>query len=470
MIKHSASATLLLVCAALTFGLSASSWAQAPSGPAKASAASDTVEDGFTFAAAGDTLGPHHPVLQFGDPGLGKVAAILRGADVAFANLEGSMFDPKTFNGFPQPEPAGGYPLYDAAVGADLKNLGIKMVSRANNHAFDFGVEGLMAAAGILDAAGIVHSGSGPTGPLARAPAYLNTAKGKIALISATATYVPMAVPGDIGTPAEGRPGVNVLRTQTINLVTAPEMAALRRIAARQAFEGIPVYDPRQISLGAGGGNARMDEGQVFRLSDKPGQIYEVSEKDRTALLASINNARKASAFVAFSLHAHQHNPDGSPAEFIKRFFHEAIDAGADIVIRHGPHALGGIEIYKGKPIFYDMGSLFLGADAKPGVHFTGANLSDTPSGAIQFDLPKTWYDTAVAVSEFRGGKVSEIRVYPLTMNLTPGPMHGTPRPASAADALRILKRLQRESLRYGTVIRIEQGVGVIRGPTYAAH
>ena len=31
------------------------------------------------------------------------------------------------------------------------------------------------------------------------------------------------------------------------------------------------------------------------------------------------------------------------------------IDAGADVVVGHGPHVLRGIEIYKGKPIFYSL-------------------------------------------------------------------------------------------------------------------
>ena len=36
---------------------------------------------------------------------------------------------------------------------------------------------------------------------------------------------------------------------------------------------------------------------------------------------------------------------------------HAAIDAGADIVIGHGPHYSLPVEIYKGKPIFYGLGS-----------------------------------------------------------------------------------------------------------------
>jgi poly-gamma-glutamate synthesis protein (capsule biosynthesis protein) len=36
---------------------------------------------------------------------------------------------------------------------------------------------------------------------------------------------------------------------------------------------------------------------------------------------------------------------------------HAAIDAGADIVVGHGPHFSLPVEIYKGKPIFYGLGS-----------------------------------------------------------------------------------------------------------------
>ena len=36
---------------------------------------------------------------------------------------------------------------------------------------------------------------------------------------------------------------------------------------------------------------------------------------------------------------------------------HAAIDAGADVVIGHGPHYSLPVEIYKGKPIFYGLGS-----------------------------------------------------------------------------------------------------------------
>jgi hypothetical protein len=37
-----------------------------------------------------------------------------------------------------------------------------------------------------------------------------------------------------------------------------------------------------------------------------------------------------------------------------------AIDAGADAVIGHHPHVAQGVEIYKGKPIFYSLGNYLM--------------------------------------------------------------------------------------------------------------
>ena len=47
------------------------------------------------------------------------------------------------------------------------------------------------------------------------------------------------------------------------------------------------------------------------------------------------------------------------PSAFIVDFARKAIDAGADMYLGHGWHTFLGIEIYKGKPIFYGLGSFF---------------------------------------------------------------------------------------------------------------
>ena len=42
---------------------------------------------------------------------------------------------------------------------------------------------------------------------------------------------------------------------------------------------------------------------------------------------------------------------------YMRDIGHAAIDAGADIVIGHGPHYSLPVEVYRGKPIFYGLGS-----------------------------------------------------------------------------------------------------------------
>src|SRR5205085_4489224 len=43
--------------------------------------------------------------------------------------------------------------------------------------------------------------------------------------------------------------------------------------------------------------------------------------------------------------------------DYMTEIAHAAIDAGADTVIGHGPHYSLPVEIYRGKPIFYGLGS-----------------------------------------------------------------------------------------------------------------
>jgi len=43
-----------------------------------------------------------------------------------------------------------------------------------------------------------------------------------------------------------------------------------------------------------------------------------------------------------------------------REFAHSLIDNGVDVILGHHPHQFQGIEIYKGKPVFYSLGNLFL--------------------------------------------------------------------------------------------------------------
>jgi poly-gamma-glutamate capsule biosynthesis protein CapA/YwtB (metallophosphatase superfamily) len=94
--------------------------------------------------------GPDYPV--------GQLVSLLRQADLAIANLECALTDcTAEWPGAPKAFYFGGPPV---AVRA-LTGAGISLVSLANNHALDFGVQGLLDTLATLDAHGVRHAGAG---------------------------------------------------------------------------------------------------------------------------------------------------------------------------------------------------------------------------------------------------------------------------------------------------------------------
>ena len=138
----------------------------------------------FTIVLAGDTM-LTRKLAPFNEEGFLGLRDIFRSADAAFANLEGTvhLWDEGT-PGITQ----GTFMTTDPKLLEDLQWLGVNMVSCANNHAFDYGEAGVLANIRHLDHAGIVHAGTGKNLSEARAPGYLDTPNGRVALVSTTAT------------------------------------------------------------------------------------------------------------------------------------------------------------------------------------------------------------------------------------------------------------------------------------------
>jgi poly-gamma-glutamate synthesis protein (capsule biosynthesis protein) len=432
------------------------------------------VENDFSFAAGGDLIGPNHTLAGVPDPQLQAVARHFRDADLGFANMEGALFDLAGFKGWQAPETGGGYPIAPAAVAGDLRSLGITLVSKANNHATDWGTEGLVATLASLHAAGVAEAGAGMTLAQSRAPVYLNTRKGVAALVDTASTFPPMSVacpPPNrrYGPLARGCPGISALHVREVHLLPHAQFDELHGLVG-----GLRVTPPRQSWSGeldsalAGQGKGDLFVGAtVFRGASSRGLTWEMDPDDFHAVIDSVREARQHANFVLFSIHAHEITPyenpsqgddndTARPASFEPILAHAAIDAGADAVIRNGPHVLGGIEIYKGRPIFYSLGSLFF--------EFGGTRSYQVPGGML-LRFSDAWFQTVVPVVTYRRGEVSEIRLYPVIIESSHAPTDGRPRPADPAQARRILARLQAMSASYGTRIQIENGVGIIHGP-----
>lgn len=424
----------------------------------------------MVFVAGGDMIGPYRSLQGVEDPGFREISRLFQKGSVSFANQEGSLFDLQSFPGYPSAENGGGYPVAPAVVAQDIRNFGITLVSKANNHATDWGAEGLAATLKSLAEAGIVQAGSGLSDAQARAPAYIDTPNGKAALVSTASTFPPAAVAGPAverrGLISRPRPGISALHVRQIRLISARQLATLRQIAG-----------PIGFPAGSNGEELRIGD-QYFRASPKEGTTIEADPKDRNAVLAAIRETRARAQFVVFAIHAHETagntddmppvdfepmilhraneapSPDDpQPASFEVALFHDAIDAGADVIVRTGPHAVNGIEIYKGKPIFYSLGSLFLA--------FGGRRDYTAPSGQKK-SFPAEWFETAIAVSTFQHGRLSDIKLYPAVIESSSAATDGLPHPATQNQARSILERIKTFSARFGTKVSIEDDIGVI--------
>jgi poly-gamma-glutamate synthesis protein (capsule biosynthesis protein) len=119
----------------------------------------------ITIAAVGDvmlarTIGERITANPAQNP-FEEVAPVLRGADIAVANLECAVGT----GGAPVAK-AFAFRAPPAALGV-LADAGIDVVSNANNHAMDFGPDTLAETLGLLDERHIVHAGAGLNEPSA---------------------------------------------------------------------------------------------------------------------------------------------------------------------------------------------------------------------------------------------------------------------------------------------------------------
>ena len=434
----------------------------------------------FTVAAVGDVM-IKRPASMRAEPAFQNAVRLLRDADIAVGNMEGNLSDLPQFEG-----PLRGM-MGSKEVAADLKAMGFDLMNRANNHIFDSDKEGMLATIAQLDAAGIVHAGTGRNLEDARAPAYLDTAKGRIAIVGmhtphntaqANASYQA----GNVG----GRPGLNALNYETFHHVTAEQLDALKKI--RAAVYTAPPGTTNTVRLPP---DQTPDRVQLFGIWYKVGtpgtKSFEMDRTDLREILRSIRNGKTLSNFLVATIHAHQ-GPitaqqwlfeDQTP-DFLVELAHQAIDNGADAFVGHGPHVLRGIEIYKGKPIFYGLGEFFYqwqhmdaaimsGSWAQsPGGRGAQAPPANDPVSDVRASAGwrQVNFESVLAQSRFDQGRLQEIRLHPMEGGFN-GPLSdlGIPRTAPPDVAQRILQRLQALSKPFGTTIAIENGVGVIRVP-----
>ena len=241
--------------------------------------------DKITIAAVGDimlgsTSQANRLPAEDGAKMLVDVAPVLSAADIAFGNLEGPMLEGGTSSKC-RPTSRMCYAFrVPTRYGKHLKDAGFDLMSLANNHASDFGLEGRESSKRVLDQLGITHAG----GDFEDIP-YLNV-KGK-------------------------RIGVIAFATNAISY-NVNDIPAAKRIVA-----------------------------QVAQKSD----IVIVSFHAGAEGIAAQNVPRGPEIFL------------GEPRGNLREFTHAVVEAGADLVLGHGPHVVRAMEVYRNRLIAYSLGN-----------------------------------------------------------------------------------------------------------------
>jgi poly-gamma-glutamate synthesis protein (capsule biosynthesis protein) len=404
-------------------------------------------------------------------PAATELRELLHAADFAFTNLE---VLPSDGSGHPARDPLGGGCLVaGSSVIDEISAAGFTIVGCANNHALDMGLEGLLGTMRLLGDRRIPFSGIGTGLTAARMPVYVDQPAGSLALISCCSSFLPGQEAADSSPQLPGRPGLNPLRHSITVNVTARQMDALRAIdtetglKARRA-EAVTLFgiDPaavpaRSLSL----------FGSKFRVADEPGLEIACDKRDIEEISLWVRDARQRADLVMISVHAHEPGPvPGLPPEFLREFAHRVIDEGADIVAGHGPHFLRGVELYRGKPIFYSLGNVVSQIDlatmipaedyAKVPGHgpTTPARFFATRSRSdrILLGAHRKYWRTVVPVLTFDARRLIEARLYPVDLGFGE-PVHRRGRPclASRDEATDILQNFAGLSAPFQTKISI---------------
>ena len=425
------------------------------------------VPDGFTFAAVGDLL-QVTPLMPLQNQQFVAVDKIIKSADVAFGNGEMPLVDISSERIYPAAENGGTNAYGLPSVARDLKAQGFTMVSRANNHSTDWGIAGMEMTDALFDAAGIMHAGTGRDETAARAARFVDTRWGRIGLASTTSTFEGNEPAGQPAGDVAARPGASVLNTDQALIVDRATLEGLKRYYGADAYRDEDKVTSDSITV----------NGQPYVLGAGPGIHYTMSKHDLAEILRGVRQGSAVSNFLVFSIHCHESASgiinDVPQGDFLRDFAHDVIDAGADVFVGHGPHQVGAIEIYKGKPIFYSLGNYIFQLSAQENIYPEGWSAVGLDSGTSideaywekflgrYFKEPK-WWQSVVVTMTYRHNAVETIHLYPIDLGENrPAYLRGIPALAPKEEAEAILKRIENLSAPYHTHINIENGVGVI--------
>ena len=314
-----------------------------------------------------------------------SAAPVLRAADITFGNLEGPVTDvgevPETKR------------VMHLQIHSEERNLaaytsaGFDAVGLANNHGMNMGASGLLRCIEVLDEVGIGHAGGGANIGEARRPAIVERKGTRVAFLSYTSVFAPpFAATAD-------RPGMATVRVSTS-------------------------YEPQPRHMEVPGSPP------IIHTHPDP--------KDTAAMVEDVLGAKEQADLVVISWHWGLSGATGGASAghilpYQVELAHAAIDAGAGLIIGHHPHRLEGIEVYRGKVIFYSLGNFAF----------------EVHSGSRQ--------QTIIARCVTNGGEVQRVSFLPTYIDEQSQPV-----PVSPDEGSEIIRGLEEMSAAFETRFRVD--------------
>ncbi|MGQ9427375.1 CapA family protein [Gilvimarinus sp. F26214L] len=297
-----------------------------------------------------------------------KTRPVLSEADVAFCQLEANISERGTR--LPQ---ARHTTRLQRETATAIKDAGFNVVSFAGNHCMDWGREAFFDTIDALreEALGVV--GVGANISEARTPLIVESKGTKIAFI-AYSSILPQCYWAEAD-----RPGCAPMRAFTH-------------------------YEPIE--------------------HDQPGtpcRVHTFAHRgDLEALIADIEKARSQADVVVMSIHWGIHFVPKVIADYQREVAHVAIDHGVDLILGHHAHILKGIEVYKGKPIFYSLCNFAVDltmtpehAQSKGFREIQGLHPEWIPDFESRYNFPPDSRRTAVVKVEIENGGIQKVAYLP---------------------------------------------------------
>jgi poly-gamma-glutamate synthesis protein (capsule biosynthesis protein) len=344
----------------------------------------------LTLVLGADIL-PTRRLLDLPAP-VERVLARARAADLAIGNFE-------------MPLTRGGAPAQkllniraDPEIAADAPKLGFGVLTLANNHAVDYGWPALAETGRLLRREGLGVIGFGETRDEAAALMVREVAGRRVGVVAFSClTPAGMSAGAD-------RPGISAIHVDT-------------------SYEIDPWYQMEEPG-----------DPSVVTIRTK------LREADGLWAESVVSAAKQACDLLVVTIHW-GYGSGEELAEYQAPLGRRLIEAGADVIHGHHPHAIHPIGYHLGKPILFGLGTLIgqqVFLPAPPHVQRLWSGMS--PDGLL-------------AELRFEEGSAPSLTLHPTTLDANRLPVA-----AEGAVFARIAERLARLSAPYGAAVSADDG------------